>query len=226
MVISKQTLSKYSKLGSDAQTKSYFGIIATLALLIVLLLLIFPAIKHVTSINKEISDARIVKTKLENKLLALNEAKDNLEEVRGDLPLLDLALPIGSDLPNYLIRIERMAKNNGMKLISIDFSNVPLSKPSPQEDVLETKTIIYNVTFEGGFLNFQKFLSKLEDLIRVSDVNILKIEKLEDKPLTETLEVTSYFYGVSFVEESAEPPPQTSETSPTVTTPPLEEINE
>lgn len=193
----KATLSRYTNFDADSPTKSYFGILATLVLLIVLLLMIFPAIKHITAINKEIADARIVKTKLENKLVAIDLAKQNLESASSDLPLLNLALPVGSDLPNYLKRIEKLAKSNKLTVSTVGFTDVPLSVPSIQDDNLKTKKIVYTIGFEGSFTNFNKFLGKLEQLIRISDVDIVKIEKKEDEPLKESLEVTSYFFGKS-----------------------------
>ena len=99
----KQVLKQYGQIGENPQARGYFGILATLALLIVLLLLIFPAIRHVTQINKEITDAREVVAKLETKLADLEQARINLEGVKADLPLLDEALPVGSDMPKYFV---------------------------------------------------------------------------------------------------------------------------
>ena len=190
-------------------TKSYFGIVATLVLLIVLILLIYPAINHITKLNRELSDARIVKATLETKLANLDLARNNLEEARDDLFVLNLALPIGSDLTPYLKDIERLAKSSKLKISAVQFTDVPLSTPSATT-ALKTKQIDYSITFEGSFPNFTKFLAKIEDFIRTSDVSNIAIVKDPEKGLTHTFGASSYYLGTEF----ATPPTTSQGTSP------------
>lgn len=190
---------QYEHVSSNPQTKSYFGVLATLVLLIVLVLLIFPAVRHITQINKEITDAREVKSKLENKLEAIDQAKINLAEVQEDIPLLDLALPVGSDMPEYFVRINKLASKHDLKIFAVQFSDVPLSKPSVKESELATKDIIYSITLEGSFPKFRNFLVDLENLIRISEVNTVAVVKEKETPLRHTLGVSSFFLGVSLV---------------------------
>jgi len=193
----KQVLKQYGQIGENPQARGYFGILATLTLLIVLLLLIFPAIRHVTQINKEITDAREVVAKLETKLADLEQARINLEEVKADLPLLDGALPVGSDMPKHFVTIDSLSQKHKLKIFSVQFTDVPLSKPSIQESELETRNFVYSVTFEGAFPRFRNFLSDLEHLIRISNVGSINILKEEDTPLRLTVGVSSYFLGTS-----------------------------
>ena len=185
---------QYSKLEGSERAKSYFSIIATLVLLIVLLLLIYPAIKHITAVNKEISDARVVKASLENKLEALRTAKENLNEVSSDLPVLDLALPVGPDLTTYLKKIEGLSSASKLKIVALQFSNVSLSKPKLNES-MKIKKLPYSLTLEGAFPDFQKFLIDLESYVRTSDVSVINITKGQDNSLRETLNVNSYYFG-------------------------------
>lgn len=215
----KQEGSKFKLLELSGSAKSYLGVVATLILLIILILLIYPAVQHITKINREISDARIVKATLETKLANLNIARINLEEVREDLFVLDLALPIGSDLTPYLKDLEKMAKNSKLKISAVQFSDVPLSKPSTDIST-QTKQIDYTITFEGSFPNFRKFLAKLESFIRTSDVTNISIVKDPEEPLTHTLGVSSYYLGREFV-----PPSQSGSTEET-TPESLEGLNE
>jgi len=193
----------------DPVKKSYFGVLATLILLIVLIILIYPAVKHVTKLNKEISDARVTKATLETKLANLKRAKANLEEVGGNLSILDLAIPIGSDLTPYLQKIEVLAKKSKLKIIAVQFTNIPLSKPEAVES-LKSQKLDYSVTVEGSFPNFRKFLAYLENFIRTSDVTIVDLAKNQDGDLQETVDVTSYYLGIKF--------------APTTTTPTKEDL--
>jgi Tfp pilus assembly protein PilO len=194
----KQVLDQYNKINVVEKGKNYFEIIATLALLIVLLLLIFPAIKHITGVYKEISDAKKVKIALEEKIIALSVAQDNLKAIENDRPLLELALPTGSDLGTYLKKVEELASKYNLKITAIQFSNVPLAKPT-QKESLKVKGLSYNLTLQGGFPDFQKFLVDLENYIRTSDVTSLSISKDQSGGLKEGLSVTSYYFGVDFL---------------------------
>lgn len=183
----------------DTQTKrSYFTILATLVLLIVLVLLIYPAIQHITKVNKEIEDARLVKASLEEKISNLETARINLEEVKGDLALLDLALPLGSDLTPYIQKIESLASKYKLDINALQFTNVPLSKPIPADN-LHTKSLSYNVTFEGSFTNFQKFVAALESYIRITDLKDISLNKAE-KNVLEQLSITTYYIGLELKE--------------------------
>jgi len=183
----------------DTQTKrSYFTILATLILLIVLVLLIYPAIQHITKVNKEIEDARLVKASLEEKISNLETAKINLEEVREDLALLDLALPLGSDLTPYIQKVESLAKKYKLEISALQFTNVPLSIPAPADN-LHTRSLDYNVTFEGSFTNFRKLVAALEDYIRISDLKDIRLSKVE-KNVLEQLSITTYYIGLELKE--------------------------
>lgn len=204
---------QYAKLEASERTKSYFSILATLILLIVLLLLIFPAIKHITAVNKEISDAKFVKKSLEKKLENLNEARNNYNELKADFAILDLALPIGSDLAPYLKKIEALASGSNLKIVAIQFSNVPLSKPGSKES-LKTKKLPYSLTLAGAFPDFQKFLTDLENYIRTSDISVISISKEQDGSLQDTLNVSSYYLGPESVPAGAKTSKSTKPAAP------------
>lgn len=207
MAVTNLTPKKISKFGTSETAKSYFSILATLVLLIVLVSLIYPAIGHITKINKEISDAKVVKSKLETKLGDLNLARTNLEAVEANLPTLDLALPLGSDLSAYLIKIEAFANKRKLSIEAMQFSDVPLSKPSVTSNI-STKAFSYTITLGGNFTNFQKFLSDLENYIRTSDVKTVNLTKdvvnsksssgSGKETVLESLDVTAYYIGIDF----------------------------
>lgn len=189
--------------------KGYFGVVATLVLLIVLVLLVYPAIGHITRLNKELSDARVVKEQLETKLQNLSLAKSSLEEIQEDLPTLELALPIGSDMIPYLKKIESLVKKNRLQIAVVQFSDVPLSKPTVNPS-LKTKNMGYVITLQGSFTDFSKFLSDLENFIRTSDVLGLDVAKEEDE-LKQTLSITTYYLGEDFASSQGAGQPATGQ---------------
>ncbi|MDP2721088.1 MAG: type 4a pilus biogenesis protein PilO [bacterium] len=187
---------------TSSSIKGYFGPVATLALLIILLVLIYPAFKHVAKLNKELSDARTVKASLETKLTNLETAKGNLEEVKDSLSVLDLALPVGSDIAPYLKKIESLAAKNQLGITAVQFSDVPLSKPN-REKSLKTKHLDYTITVGGSFTNFVAFLTDVEKFIRTSDVAAASLVKGQDGNLSESLNITSYYLGIDFSSNQA-----------------------
>lgn len=199
MTFYKQALEQYDKIGLKPHHKSYFEIIATIVLLIILLLMIFPAIKHITQLNKEITDGKQVRSALEDKLVALDQARLNLENVRPDLPLLDLALPVGSDVGGYIRTIEKMAANHKLRVVSANFADIPISKPNVQE-TLGTKEFIFEVGFAGTFPRFTNFLKEFEEFIRTNSVVKVSVERKRESNsrriiIEETISVTAYYQG-------------------------------
>jgi Tfp pilus assembly protein PilO len=196
MVSYKQQLQQTENKGL---TKDYFSILASLALLILLILIIYPAIKHIAEINKEISDARVIKAGLDAKLDALAQARTNYDEVKNDLGVLDLALPVGSSLPPYLKSVEDLSSKSGLKISNAQFNNVPLTKIAKTTASLQTNKISYKLNLDGGFTNFEQFSVFLEHFIRVSDITSIDIENGKSSTsgtLTESLGIDTYFLGV------------------------------
>src|SRR3989344_2085430 len=163
----EKALGTYNQYTSDPRRKNYFEIGATLVLLIVLILMIYPAINHILKLNKEISAGRLVENSLEDKVSDLNLAKENLEEIKKDLPLLELALPTGSNIKNYLQKpIENLADTHHLAVKEVRFEEVPISDPDKNSE-LKVRQINYSVTFVGNFVDFSAFVKDLEKYIRV-----------------------------------------------------------
>src|SRR3990172_5426832 len=132
----EKALGTYNQYTADPKRKNYFEIGATLVLLIVLILMIYPAINHELKLNKEIAAGRLVETSVEEKINDLNAAKDNLEEVKSDLPILEIALPTGSNIKNYLQRpIENLADLLRLTIKDVQFDEVPISDPGKNSEL-------------------------------------------------------------------------------------------
>lgn len=190
-----QTLRNYNKLTADPKKKNYFEISATLILLILLVIMIYPAIQHVAAVNKEIETNKIVEKELADKITNLRQAQVNLDQVKYDLPLLEKALPTGSDIKDYIkTPIETLAAKNSVTLKSIQFSDVPLSIPTNQAD-LTVRNIDFSITLAGNFTNLVSFLKDAENFIRITSVRSLDI-KGSGSQQTMTLQATTNYLGV------------------------------
>lgn len=171
----EKALTQYNKTTADPKKKNYFEISLTLILLIVLLIMIYPAITHILTLNKEIQSGRVVEKALGDKIVALNQAESNLATVEKDLPLLELALPVGSDLDKYVQKpLESLSVKDGLTTKSIQFNDIPISKPSTENVRLREMEFTMNLT--GSFPNFLTFVKDLENFVRVTSVSSLQLK--------------------------------------------------
>ena len=173
--------------------KSYLSVALTLGLLILLVLLVFPAVNHILKLNNEIAKGRDVDIKLQEKIIALNEAEVNFEKLRDRLEIADDALPTGSAVDTYLKQIENAAKRNKTTLSSIQFADVLVSLPKNKES-LSVRQIDYTITVEGKFTNIEKFVEEMEKLIRTTNFTQISINENESK-LSASLQATVYYLG-------------------------------
>jgi len=203
----KQVFQQYETLND--KSKGSFAIAATVALLIILVLLIYPAITYITKVNKEISDAKGAKVALETKLIAIEQARVNLSQYQEDLKLLDSALPLGSKVADHVRNLERLVKGAKLTLTNIQTTNVPLSTPALNSK-LETKKLPYSLVLNGTFPNFQRLLENLESFIRISQIKTLNIEALSKGRIDGSLEMESYFFGSGAVVEVSSPESETT----------------
>lgn len=190
----EQTFNRYQNFIADPKKKNYFDIAASLFLLIILVIMIYPAIQHIVKVNKEIQDGKVISGKLDDKINNLKLAEDNLNEIKSDLGLVEKALPVGSDLKTYLQNpIEKLAKSHQLNLDSIQFSDVPISLPS-KDALLNSRDINFTLSLTGNFINIQDFIKDLENYIRITSVRQIDIK---EKGNTEsvTLQATTNYLG-------------------------------
>lgn len=190
----EQALSNYNKLTADPKKKHYFEGAATLILLIILIVMIYPAIQHIASVNKEIETNKVIDKALTDKVTNLGLAKENLDKVKSDLPLLEKALPTGSDIKNYIkTPLELLAAKHAVVLKSLQFSNIPLSIPAA-DGKLSVRNIDFTLSLSGNFTNLNDFLKDAENFIRLTSVSNLDL-KGDRAQQNMTLQATTNYLG-------------------------------
>ncbi|MDO8260256.1 MAG: hypothetical protein Q7T50_02010, partial [Candidatus Magasanikbacteria bacterium] len=169
----EQTLANYNKMSADPKKKNYFDGAATLGLLIILVIMIYPAIQHIASVNKEIEVNKVVEKKLVDKISNLIQAEKNLNDVKNDLGLLETALPTGSDIKNYIkTPIETLAAKHKVTIKSVQFTDVPVSLPV-EGTTLSVRDIDFTLSLTGVFTDLNAFLKAAENFIRVTSIRQL-----------------------------------------------------
>lgn len=191
MQLYRQAITQYNS--ATPVQKSYLSVVLTLGLLILLILLVFPAVNHILKLNNEIAKGRDVNNKLQEKIIALEEAEANYENLKGRLKIADDALPTGSAVDKYLRQIENAAKRNKTTLASIQFADVPVSLPKNKGN-LSVRQVDYTITVEGNFSNIQKFVEEMEKLIRTTNFTQISINE-DGSKLAASLQATVYYLG-------------------------------
>lgn len=186
-----QAVERFNK--STPQQKSVVSVGLTLGLLILLILLVFPAVNHVLKLNREISDGKLVEQKLQDKIDALNKAKFNLESVKDRLGVVNQSLPTGSAVDDYLKELESAAKKSNLSIEGIQFTDVPLSLPDKSQG-LSVRQIDYTITLKGKFSNLQQFISNIEGAIRTTDTLSISFDD-EDSSVTVTIKASVSYLG-------------------------------
>lgn len=190
----ERTLATYNRYTADPKKKNYFDISATLILLIVLVAMIYPAIQHITEVNKEISDGKIFEKGLIAKIGALEKAKINLAAIQTDLTLLEKALPVGSDIKTYLNKpLEVIASRHNLQLNTVQFGDVPISDPK-KDDQTNVRNIDFSISLTGNFVDFVSFLKDIENYIRITKITNLNAKGNGGQELF-TLQATTNYLG-------------------------------
>lgn len=193
----EKALSQYGTLNKDPKKKGYFDTIATLVLLIVLLVMIYPAVNHILSIRREIATGKVFERDLRDKLEALDKAERNLADIQNDLPIASLALPTGADFKSFLIKpVEDIALRHGLTIDSVQFTDVPISVPDKGVEV-RVRDMDFDLTLKGDFIKMKDFLTDLEKFIRITDINQLEIKRDESSDEPElVLQATTKYLGL------------------------------
>ncbi len=177
------------------EQKSYLGLGLTLGLLILLVALIYPAIQHILNLRKEITSGTVVLKKLETKANALNLAEQNFESVKEHLTTLDASLPTGSNVKDYIKRpLESLAKENKLKVTGLQFNEVPLSVPMPEE-LTKVNDLEYSFSLSGKFDDFNSFLDQIERFIRTTEITSIALVSVKNRSVTANIKAVTYYFG-------------------------------
>lgn len=159
--------------------KNYISFISFVFLIIVLIIfVVYPLFKEI----KSNSQALFVE---KNKIIHLKKEREKLKEIsdiykafQEDLNKIEASF-VDSEFPVELINF--LEKNGDASQVKLEILSV--TKQSEKEDPWPSLLVQLSVT--GEFVNFLKFLTKLENspyLIEVLDLNIMKSVERETEP--------------------------------------------
>ncbi len=136
-------------------------------------------------INQELRHKISQLNAVNDELKELGTRRDELKEKLNQIPEEDLlrlaqALPEGSDKKTFMVLLEELTKQNGVKTRSINITETDSfapktsqPQPSPFSANLATQNIKelgLQLTVESSYPAFKRFLASLENSLRLIDV--------------------------------------------------------
>jgi Tfp pilus assembly protein PilO len=201
------------------------AIAAVVITAIFFLFLLSPKLKEIKEVRAEIETAQDEGQTLRNRLRQLRAAQQTEPTTRARLAVFDRLLPPTPDLPSLIRQLQTAASASGIDLRSL--------APSPPTDLTGrpgVQSVSVTVQVVGGFFRLQSFLTRLEELQRVVEVNAISISSGTDETTGLSLLSSTITFRMYVVQPNASPggaapapaptSPPTSNPTPASTTPP------
>jgi len=184
-------------------SKTIMIILCLLTSILIVWQFVLPEYEQVSSLNNEISQLEQKVSKLEKLNAQLNDLMATYKQNEEMINKFYKVLPTGKDIPGILDRFELMSFQSGMILNSIDFSEgtkqAGVADASAQgiSSISEQplKALTLSIKLSGTYDSFRVFLSNLENLVRLSDVQTISFSfSLENADLADFSLAANVYY--------------------------------
>lgn len=152
-----------------------------------------PTLITISTLQRQIADARFVDQKLQEKINSLSAVSVEYEAIKPDLELIWAAVPKESKFPIFVKSLERIATESGTTIGSFVFKPINLS---PLESTTSAREIPidFRLTLQGDYSKLADFIEKLSRLNRLSVIEKMEIStKGEKDTLRLTLEGKTFY---------------------------------
>jgi len=147
-----------------------------------------PSLATISRLRQEVKEARAAEEILNQKINNLSQAQVNYQLARGDLDLIDQALPPEPAVPAVLETLALAAGRNNVTLNKTDFVKIAAGDWAP--------TLTFTVAAAGAFPDARGFIHELENGVRQTDIHRVKMNLGGEKSagLVSEIECTNYFW--------------------------------
>lgn len=166
--LAKAAVKVYTTVILSFLTMSFFGYFA-----------IKPTITTIASLNKQISDARLVDQKLQEKINALSLAQTEYQKIKPDLDLVENALPKAPEFPPFVKSLEKIATESGIQIANLNFKNIDLSANAEATQSSVLIPIDFSLSIEGDYPKVDNFLKKITGLERLTVIDKMGFNQKE-----------------------------------------------
>jgi len=155
----------------------------------IILLLDWPGVKDILSIQEEINHySNLIEEKRElvSKTEQLKQAYDSKQE---DIKKVYYVLPKEKQIPELIVQFEALASGNGLILEDLSIQKKKRAQETKKEEeqktreavLQEVETLKISLKVTGTYLSFESFLKTLESNVRIMDIQSIDFTSKESK---------------------------------------------
>ncbi|MCL5095910.1 MAG: type 4a pilus biogenesis protein PilO [Patescibacteria group bacterium] len=160
-------------------TMSFFGYFA-----------IRPTLTTISTLTKQIDDAKLVDRKLQEKINALSSARMEYENIKPNLGLVWTALPEENKFAPFVQNLEGVATSSGTKITNLSFQTVNLSSLETTTSAAKKEiSINFNLTTAGNYASLKDFINKLSYFQRLITIEGLSFSEPKSQDKTGELDL-------------------------------------
>ncbi len=178
-LLTHPTVQAYTMLVLSFFTMSFFGYFA-----------IRPTLTTISTLQRQITDARYVDQKLQEKINALTQASNAYQAIKPDLNLVYTALPKENQFAPFVKGLERLATESGTTISSLNFDSVNLSSTQATVSSAKETPISFSITLSGDYAKLADFVKRLSRFERLAIVEKIGLASVAEEGKTETLRLT------------------------------------
>lgn len=140
----------------------------------VVVLLDIPGVQEVLGLKKQIENQKKVLEEKQNLINTVEGLRSEYENNKETLDKLDYIVPGKQEIPNLIVQIEAIAAKGGLVLGEMRFKTEEKSSE-------KYNTLIIELSLSGDYASFEKFLSTIEENIRLMDVESITFTSAESE---------------------------------------------
>lgn len=178
---------------SSPELKESLGLVFLLVLLFIMVLYIAkPTFLNLYNLGGNLAQVNKVEENLEQRIQEINKANQTLSSLAdADLAKVRLSLPTDPDPTTYLLSLERLALNLGVKILDTSIKNLNLELTS--SSYKDLKEIVISASVSGNFEKVKTFLIRLKNLARTTHIERVDIKNTTSDEVSVSLDLKVYY---------------------------------
>lgn len=153
-----------------------FVIMSLVLVILMITLALRPTLVTIATLLGEIREQKDIAAQLSRKIQNLQVAADNMETNKDQIALLDLALPAKPDIASWVESVQTLSSDTGVTIETLSLGNTVFAKKI-QAETIDVARTSFSATINGDYDQVTNFLSRLENLLRITILTDVQINK-------------------------------------------------
>lgn len=158
-------------------TKNIIVIILILGFIGIVVLLDIPKVQNIFDLRNQIENQKKTLEKNQYLIGVVEKLRESYEINKETLNKLEYIVPGEQEVPNLIVQLEAIAAKGGLILGEIGFPTEDKNTVTNQD----YKSSTININLTGNYASFERFLSAIEENIRLMDVESITFTPAESE---------------------------------------------